>query len=577
MRKRLRFIAPLVAATLVAAAAGCAEDRGNNDDGGDTGGEFPRNETLYTTGTEWGDYSNYNPLAGGGQATGVLGLMYETLFQFNTNTAQLEPWLAEGGEWTSDNTYEIRVRPGVTWTDGEPLTAEDVVFTIDLRNIPEVPYSPMAEWVESAEAVDDQTVLVTFSDPRRAEWDNFLYDRPIVAQHTWGLKAEAGAAVIDETGEDVRIGTGPYTYHSHTTERIVWERNDNWWGIQALGLEMQPQFIVDGKNASNEVVIPRLQQGELDLSNNFLPGEVIGGDIAAYNSAPPYMVPGNTAYLLPNHSVPPMDDAQFRRAMAFAINVTDIVDNAYAGLVTASDQTGLLPTWTNLGLVDEAVVSEHGFSYDAAQAEQILDAAGYVDTDDDGMRETPDGEAIELSLAVPAGWTDWNIAAEIIAENLQAVGINVTADFPESTVVDETRTDGSYELILNNWTEITNTPWSWANYLYQLPVQELQQSQNFHRYENEEAWELTQELGHLSVGDPATEAQFQELMAQLEEIALAEMPAIPLWYNGLWAQWNTTHWTGWPQGPDGPPPTMWNNWNEKRSILMLTQIQPVGD
>lgn len=574
MRKRLRFMAPLVVASLLA-AAGCAEDRGGGDGGDDDNAEFPRSETLYTTGTQWGPYANFNPIAGGGQATGVNGLMYETLFVFDPHTAQLEPWLAESGEWVEDDVYELRLRQGVTWQDGEPFTADDVVFTLNLRDIPEVPYSQLAEWVETVEAVDDHTVRVTFSDPRRGEWDNWAYDRVIVPEHLWGSKAEAGAAVMDETGEDVLVGTGAYRYHSHTPERIVWERNDDWWGTAALGLEMKPRFIVDGQNASNEVVIPRLQQGELDISNNFLPAEVISGDIAAYNSEPPYMIPANTAYLLPNHTVPPLDDADFRRAIAFAINVTEIVDNGYAGLVTASDPTGLLPTWTDQGLVDQAVVSEHGFSYDAAQAEQILDDAGYVDTDDDGMRETPDGEPIELTLAVPAGWTDWNIAAEIIAENLQAVGVNVTADFPEATVVDEMRTDGSYEMVLNNWTELSNTTWSWANYLFQLPVEELQQNQNFHRYENDEAWQLTQDLGRLSVGDPETDAEFREVMAQLEEIALADMPAIPLWYNGLWAQWNTSHWTNWPQGPDGPWPSTWNQFWEKQSILMLAQIEPV--
>ena len=571
MRKRMRYLAPLLAMTLVA-AAGCSEDRGGG--GGDgSDGEFPRNETLYTTGTEWADYSNYNPIAGGGQATGVLGLLYESLFVFNTQTAELEPWLAESGEWVDDTTYEIRLRDGVTWTDGEAFNADDVVFTLDLRNIPEVPYSTMAEWVDTVEAVDDLTVRVTFSDPRRAEWENWLFEQQIAAEHLWAPKAQG--AIMDERGDDVRVGTGPYVYHSNTTERIVWERNDDWWGTEALGLEMKPRYIVDFKNQSNEVVIGQLQQAEIDLSNNFLPGEVIGGDIQAYNSEPPYMIPANTAYLIPNTTRPPLDDADFRRAMAFAINVTDIVDTAYAGLVSAADPTGLLPLWVDLGLVDQQVVSEHGFTYDQGEAESILESAGYVDTDDDGFRETPDGEPIELTLQVPAGWTDWNIAAEIIAENLQAVGINVTTDFPEAAVVDEIRTSGDFDLILNNWTELSNTPWTTYNYLFRLPVQDQQPSQNFQRYENEEAWELTQQLGHLSVGDPETDAELRDLLSQLQEISFTEMPAIPLWYNGLWAQWNTTYWTNWPTAPDGPPPTMWNNYKEKRAILMLSQIEPV--
>lgn len=590
-RLRLQFLIPIAAASLVlaacsgddepteeAAADEADEPADDEEDDEAATGEFPRNETLFTTGTEWGDYGNWNPLQGGGQATGALGLMYETLFLFDPNTAELEPWLAESGEWISDDTYEIKLRDGITWQDGEAFDAEDVVFTLDLREIAEVPYSPMADWLDAVEAVDDLTVQATFSDPRKGEWDNWLYDKPILPEHLWADKAAGGAEVMNESGDDVRIGTGSYAYHSNTTERVVWERNGDWWGTEALGLEMQPTFIVDFKNQSNEVVIPQLQQAELDLSNNFLPVDVVesSDQIGAYNPEPPYMIPFNTAYLIPNTTEPPLDDAAFRRALAFSANVDDIVASAYGGLVNAANTTGLLPTWVDLGLVDEDVVAEHGFSYDPAEAESILDDAGYVDADGDGFRDMPNGDAIELSLAVPAGWTDWNIAAEIMAENFQAVGLNVVADFPEAGTVDEMRTEGDYQLLVNNWTELQNTPWSTYNYLFRQPVQERQESQNFQRYENEQAWQLTQDLGRLSVTDPATAAEFQDLMSQLQEISLAEMPAIPLWYNGLWSQWNTTQWTNWPQGPDGVWPTTWNNGWEKGAVKMLAQIEPAG-
>jgi peptide/nickel transport system substrate-binding protein len=157
-RKRLRFLVPLFATGLVVTTAACQAD----EDGGDTSGsgEFPRNETLYTTGTEWGTYSNYNPTQGGGQATGVRGLLYETLYVFDPHTAQLEPWLANSGDWVSDNEYELTLREGIEWQDGEPLTAEDVVFTADLRFNDAVPFSTMTDWLDTAEAVDDECLTV---------------------------------------------------------------------------------------------------------------------------------------------------------------------------------------------------------------------------------------------------------------------------------------------------------------------------------------------------------------------------------------------------------------------------------
>lgn len=588
-RLRTRFLIPIAAAGLVLAACSGDEDPEADDAGSDEAadssgedegdgttstGEFPREETLYTTGTEWGTYANWNPIAGGGEATGVQGLMYEPLYLFDPNTAELRPWLAESGEWVGENEYELTLREGLAWHDGEPLTAEDVVFTLDLRQFSDVPWAPMDEWVDSAEAVDDLTMRVTFSDPRRAEWENFLYSEFIMPEHLWADKAQEG--ITDEPGTDVLVGSGPYQYNAHTEERSVLERNDEWWGIEALGIEMAPRYIVDFKNQSNEVVIPQLQQGELDLSNNFLPVDVVANNdqIEAYRDEPPYMLAWNTAYLLPNHERPPMDDAAFRRALAFSINVDEIVDSAYAGLVSAADPTGLLPTWTDQGMVDEDVVAEHGFGYDPEQAASILADAGYEDTDGDGFVETPDGEPIELTLVVPAGWTDWNIAAEIIAENAQAAGINVVVDFPESATVDEMRNQGDYDLLVNNWTELQNSPWDTYEYLFELPVQDVQSSKNFQRYENEQAWQLTQDLGRLSVANPETEDEFADLMSQLQEISLTEMPAIPLWYNGLWSQWSNTHWTNWPKAPDGPAPGTWNHAWEKGGILMLAQLEP---
>ena len=67
-------------------------------DGPDVTGEFPRNETIFTTGTMWGPPSHWNPIPGAGDATGNRGLIYETLFHFNPNTLEMVPWLAESGE-----------------------------------------------------------------------------------------------------------------------------------------------------------------------------------------------------------------------------------------------------------------------------------------------------------------------------------------------------------------------------------------------------------------------------------------------------------------------------------------------
>ena len=572
-RMRLRFLSPLLIAGLLAATA-CGEPDATAP--GSPVVEFPREETVFSTGSEWGVFGNWNPIHGGGQATYVRQGIYEALYVFDPFTTELEPWLAESGEWVSDDEFLLTLREGVRWHDGEPFTADDVVFNADLRNEPGVRYSHLADWLVEVEAEDDLTVRFHFSQARRGEFENWLYTTFMMPEHLWGDLS--GEELIAASGDDRIVGTGMMKYHSHTEDRAVYERNDDWWATQHLGLKMQPRYIIDLKNRSNEVVVPQLLQGEIDISNNFVTGvqqlDGFGDTITTFYADDPYMIPANTDYLIPNHTRKPMDDPAFRRALAFAVDVQQIVDLIYQNIVQPAHNTGLLNIWSEY--FDDAVIAEHGFSYDPAEARRILAEAGYVDINDDGFVERPDGERIALTLIVPTGWTDWNEAAEVIADSAREVGIDVVTDFPSAPELDDLRDTGQFDLVLNNDTGLSNTPASHYTYLFRLPIEKRQSSRdNMGRYENELAWELTEQLWGLSVGDEG----FQEIMSQLQEISLREMPAIPLWYNGLWSLVNNSTWTNWPSDAEETPdyyPTSWGGLGELKSYLMFTQIQPAG-
>src|SRR5690606_27543546 len=116
------------------------------------GATFPRNETLYSSGTQWGPPSSWNPFNTGNYAMGTIGLCYETLFIYDPLTNEYVPWLAESGEFTSDTVYELKLREGITWSDGEPLTAEDVKFTFDMAQEAPVNISTVWDWLDSVEA-----------------------------------------------------------------------------------------------------------------------------------------------------------------------------------------------------------------------------------------------------------------------------------------------------------------------------------------------------------------------------------------------------------------------------------------
>jgi peptide/nickel transport system substrate-binding protein len=539
---------------------------------------YERSETLYTTGTSWGPPSDWNPLTDWSMAMGVEGLLYETLFLYDPLTDEMIPWLAESGEWVDDNTYEIKVREGMNWSDGQPITATDVKLTFDLgQEFAALPYSILWEWLDSIEQVDDYTLLFEFGDPLYHQWSRYLSQISIVPAHIWADRTEEE---VTAGANENPVGSGAYLYDTHGQDRMVWVKNPNWWATELLGLEVTPERIVDLVNRSNNVSLGMILQGDLDFSNNFLPGVktlVEGGyGIETYYPDPPYMLAANTACLWLNLTKPPMDDPAFRSALANSIDVSQIVNVVYGGIVSAANPVGLLPSPAWLQYLDEDLVAQYGFSYDPDKAKQILADAGYADTDGDGFVEAPDGSAFELKVIVPFGWTDWMESINVIARSAQAVGINLVPDFPDYGGYEDQLYGGTFDMAINNFgSGLSNTPWTYFEWVFRSPIAERMTNGNFGRYDNQEAFDLVDQLDKTPLDDKET---MQEVMSALQEIMLQDLPTIPLWYNGAWYQGNTTHWSNLPSDREGAPhyyPITWNNYVQYGFLLALTEMQPV--
>jgi len=313
-------------------------------------GTYARNETLYMSGAAWGAFSDLNPFLPGTKAnsTGTIGLMYESLFQYDPLANEMTPFLAESGEWTDASTYVVKMRDGIKWTDGQTLDANDVKFTFELgQTYPGgIWYAPMWDYLDSIDLVDDLTLQFNFTAPLYQEFSNNLYNIFIVPEHIWSSRTEEDiTAGLNENP----VGSGAYKWDAAGVgpDRNVWTKNNDWWAIDALGIDVAPNRIVDIRFSSNNVALGSILKGEVDLSNNFLPGvaELVNkGYVKSYYPEAPYMLSANTAVLFLNTTIAPMNDAAFRRALAFAINTGDIVNVAYANLVQAADPSGLLPS-----------------------------------------------------------------------------------------------------------------------------------------------------------------------------------------------------------------------------------------
>jgi len=535
---------------------------------------FPRNETLYTGGKQWGPVSNWNPFQTGNYAMGTLGLVYETLFIYDPLTDKFTPWLAESGQWKDATTYEVKMRSGLTWSDGKPLTADDVKFTFELGKSNTLNFSSLWTWMTAVNKVDDSTLDFVFSTPEYQEWANYIYTVPIVPQHIWSTMSEKDI----ETGANPNpVGSGAFLYDTYDQTKMVWQRNDSWWAIKALGYSIAPKYIVDLVNTSNENSLGLVLQGNEDLNNNYLPGisTLLAGGYALHTYFPsaPYELGVNTAWLEMNLQTAPLSDVAFRQAIAYAIDPSAIVSQDYNNMVTAADPSGLLPVWDKY--IDKNANKQFGITYNPAKAKAVLAAAGYK-VGKDGFVTNKDGSKIALTITCPQGWSDWMAAIDIIAQQLQAVGINTTPAYPAFNDYLDARLKGTFSLTLDNQANVSNTPWSYYHFIFYNKLEDIATTQggNYGRYNDPAAFALVDQLDQTKTDDLAA---MQAVISKLQTIQLKNLPMIPLWYNGAWAQFSSAYWTNWPGAADNQNhyfPVTWNGYWNMTAILMLKELKP---
>jgi peptide/nickel transport system substrate-binding protein len=572
----IRWTSATGAAVLVlSAAAACTTSSSNSStptsaastSAGSTLTGFPRNETLYTSGTAYAPPSNWNPFNLGNFATGTQGLVYEPLFLYDPIHNKYDPWLASSATWSGD-TYTIQVRNGVKWSDGTALTGADVAYSINLAMTNKSdPYNSNVATVKSATA-NGSTVTVTFSSPPGyTAWQDYLWKAPVVPEHIWS-KLSAAAQI---TGANKNpVGTGPMLLDTYNATEVAYKDNPAWWATSQLSLKFKFKYLVDEVNGSNNSELSALTAGQIDWSNNFLPGinELISGlngnagyGFKTYYKASPYMLSANTVWLEPNTTKAPMNNVNFRKALAYAINPGQIVSSVYGGITQSANPTGLLPNLTSY--IDQSVVNQNGFKYDPALAKQFLAKSGY------------NGQT--LTLEVPDGWTDWMAGIQVISQDLAAVGIKVTPIFPQYAARVSDLTGGTYDLALDNNAQLDSTPWSYFQRVYNLPIEKQQTAQlNWERFSSPADWKLVQEAGTTPVTDTA---KLNSIYSQLEKDFLQQVPQIPVWYNGAWFQGNTQYWTSYPASGTGneSTPVMWGGYiGAMTTVYALAELAPAA-
>jgi peptide/nickel transport system substrate-binding protein len=515
---------------------------------------------------------SWNPyIPGAREDMGLHQAMMEPLFILNYETGEIMPWLAEEGSSNEAmDVWTIKLREGIEWSDGEPMDADDVVFTINmLLDNPDLDMAgEMVTWVESVEKVDALTTQFNLTGPNpRFILDHFavkIYGRHnIVPEHIWN-----DVDPITFTNYDPDKGwpvfTGPYLLDSVSETEFTYVRNDNWWGAKSGWMDLPaPERLVWTTYGTEDTKVAAMAADGLDSVMDITLGAFFAlmqrnPNVLAYYADLPYAWPDPCARNIEvNHTVEPWNDKDMRKALNYAIDRDEIVAIAYEGATTASEF--FFPAYGGLNTYVDLVDTSPITTFDSDMAKEIIESKGYVLNEKSGFYEK-DGEELSFHLQTPEPLIEKQKIAQVVVEQLLRVGINASFGNVAYGTFWDNFFNGNYDA-RTGWQTCgsINEPWAsmdTLNISYVVPVGE-RASKNAWRWENEEYSAIVDQIGVLPLGDP----QIEELFVEAAEIFMDEMPVIPVTQAKKIIPFNTTYWTNWPSADNNyiHPPTWWQS------------------
>src|SRR5437588_4543758 len=399
-----------------------------------------------------GDYTrNFNVFANGSVLNGTQGLIYETLLFFNREDGSVKPWLASSYQFSSDATsITFKLRPNVQWSDGKPFTSADVLFTLKLiRDHPAIDYSGLWTVITGVTAPDTHTVIMKLKRP----WVPILWylggQTYIIPQHLWSSVSNP----VTYTNANP-VGTGPFVLKSFTPQLYVFDRNPHFWqpGKPSINEIRYPSF---NSNTSADLL---LSQGSVDWTGLFTPdvNKTFANRDPVHNHY--WFPPNNVVTLYLNLTKAPFNVLAVRQAISTAIDRDKLYHIGEDGYEPPAHPTALvLPANRSFLSPNYAHAS---FSLDTARATSLLEGAGFK-KGSDGIYVDKDGKRRAFDLNVVSGWTVWVTDSQIMASNLQAIGMDVKVNAISFNAYYSALQTGSFDTAIS-WTTTGPTPY----YLY---------------------------------------------------------------------------------------------------------------
>jgi len=475
---------------------------------------------------------NFNPYSPG-VISGTQGLINETLLNVNRLDGTVKPWLASSYELASDaQSITFHLRQGVNWSDGQPLTSDDVVFTLKLiQKYPSIDLTGIDAAVKDVSAPDTSTVRVTLSKPfNPIVWilGGQVY---ILPKHSWsGVKGDPS-----QYADPNPVGTGPYIVKSFTPQLVDLVKNPNFWqpGKPQVDEVKIPAY------SSNESAQLALQKGLIDWTNLFIPN-LDRTYVALDKQHNHYWFPSSDDVMLYlNLTRAPFNDLQVRKAISLALNRETI---------SKLGEDGYEPPANPTGLVGEAIQSyidpqyaNMQFTQNAAQAGQTLESDGWTKGADGYYAKN--GKQLAFSIIVVSGYTDYVADCQVMVRDLQAAGINATVNAMSNDAFTNALQNGHYDAGIL-WTNPGPTPY----YIYDgllrstnsAPIGQSAPS-NYERWMDPTTDKLLDQ--YASSTDPNVQRQ---ALDGLQQIMVEQLPSIPLTAEPYWYEYSTAKFVGWP-------------------------------
>jgi peptide/nickel transport system substrate-binding protein len=459
------------------------------------------------------------------------------LVRINRVSSQPEPWLASG--WTaSDDGRSITVdlREGVTWSDGVPFDAEDVVFSVRAAMDPGV-HGPIADGLKVAntpiavKALTPHRVVFTFAAPF-APGARLLDALPIYPRHVLEKPLADGtfrSAWGPSTDPRQMPGLGPFVLQRYEPgQRIVLARNPHYWrrdanGVQLPYLDRLTLEIVPDQNAE----LLRLTSGQVDVLQNEIRPEDYRAVKAAADAGRVRLTdvgPGIEREMLWFNLAPAPKGERptlvahdgFREAISVAIDRRAFANEVYLGAAepSAAPVPPSVKDWTT---------DLDAGRYDPARAAARLDALGIVDRDNDGVREDATGRPARFSILVGAGITPTEKGAQFIRDSLGKIGVRVDVVPLDINAVMGRWMESRYDAIYHHITLTDTDPANGLDWWLSSGSSHL-----WHPNQKSPATAWEAQIDDLMARQSTTldRAERQRLFAEVQRIFVAHNPAI---------------------------------------------------